>query len=230
MSDAGTTPAVLDDVSGGDGALLAVAGGKGGCGKTTTTLGLAAAAARAGASPVAVDADVDVPDLHRAAGVERPREGNGDPTDAVRTATVPAGAATARVGVRPAPRGERALPATLARRAAAGADPGLLDCPAGAGRDAARPLATADAAVVVTTPAPATLRDAARTAAMAEAVGTPVLGAVVTRCERPPDGVGSLLSAPAVVGVPPATEPLGSPAAAAAYRRALARLRTGERG
>jgi len=48
--------------------MLAIAGGKGGVGKTTTTLGLAAALP---GRPLAVDADRDMPDLHALAGVNR---------------------------------------------------------------------------------------------------------------------------------------------------------------
>ena len=50
--------------------MLAVAGGKGGVGRTTTTLGLAAAAARVGYAPVVVDANRDCPDLARRATVD----------------------------------------------------------------------------------------------------------------------------------------------------------------
>ncbi|ESS03198.1 MAG: ATPase involved in chromosome partitioning [uncultured archaeon A07HR67] len=43
--------------------MIAVAGGKGGSGKTTTTVGLARAFSRRGASVVAADADWDLPNL-----------------------------------------------------------------------------------------------------------------------------------------------------------------------
>lgn len=51
--------------------VIAVAGGKGGCGKTTAVLGLATALVALGHRPIAVDADVDLPDLHIRAGVDR---------------------------------------------------------------------------------------------------------------------------------------------------------------
>ncbi|POG57234.1 nucleotide-binding protein, partial [Haloferax marisrubri] len=55
--------------------MLAIAGGKGGSGKTTTTLGLASALD----GPVlAVDADRDMPNLHAMAGVERPGDAAAD--------------------------------------------------------------------------------------------------------------------------------------------------------
>src|SRR6056297_764198 len=51
--------------------MLAVAGGKGGAGKTTTTLGLAAALGRQRRGVLAVDADREMPDLHAMAGLAR---------------------------------------------------------------------------------------------------------------------------------------------------------------
>ncbi|MFC6733023.1 MULTISPECIES: ParA family protein [unclassified Haladaptatus] len=51
--------------------MLAVAGGKGSCGKTTTTLGLARALARHGHDVVAVDTDTAMPNLHAVADVDR---------------------------------------------------------------------------------------------------------------------------------------------------------------
>lgn len=247
--------------------MLAVAGGKGGCGKTTTTVGLALAADRAGWACLAVDADRDVPDLHRVAGVERttvegsiaqePAEGPRSARD--RSGESPAGSADGRsvprtepTGARsitdPEPTGARPIPGTEqaavlpAPRPAADVDPVadastfarhrrrrelvLLDCPAGGGPDAAAPMRAADRTVVVATPDRASLRDAAKTAAMSRAIGTPVAGAVLTRTESVPDGVGSLLDAPVLTAVPAVDAPLRSPRTESAYSTVLSRLRT----
>lgn len=195
--------------------VVAVAGGKGGCGKTTTALGLALARARMDRSTLAVDADVDVPDLHRLAGLDPP-------------------------GADPDPRPVPGAPGAEVLPAPPGADPGglpdrlpdpsstydrvLLDCPAGAGRDAAVPLRTAARSLLVSTADPASLRDAAKTAAMSRAVGTPVAAAVVTGTDRVPDGVASVLDTRSVVAVPPADQPLDDDATIGRYRRVIRRL------
>ncbi|NHN58848.1 MULTISPECIES: cell division inhibitor MinD [Halorussus] len=223
--------------------MLAVAGGKGGAGKTTTTLGLAGALVRQRRTALAADADREMPDLHAMAGVAR------DPgLDAVAAgwpARLVAGTAD------PPPSGVEVLPAASGppsarrNRADAGgvlarlrgtADAVLLDCPAGAGPDAVAPLRAADAAVVVTTPEPACLRDAAKTAAMARELDTPVAGAVVSRGEVPPEGIERLLDCP-VLGVVPGAgdssdnggrssgaEPLADGGVRAAYDRLVSAL------
>ncbi len=175
--------------------MFAVAGGKGGCGKTTTTLGLARAAARTGEEVLAVDADADMPDLHRAAGVDREPPLDAGPPMAVAQRAAPS------IAVAAAPRGDAASASTLERCRTA-REVVLVDCPAGAGHDAAIPLRTADATVLVTTLEPASLRDAARTAAMSRAVGTPVAGTVVSRAGRAPPGVADLLETQTLGCVP----------------------------
>lgn len=205
--------------------MLAVAGGKGGCGKTTTTLGLALAAGRRGRSVLAVDADVDVPDLHRVAGIADPLTERG-PVDA--RADGGAGHHRRRPvpdapGVDVLPARPGADPSALEERLAGQVDHDvvLLDCPAGAGHDAAVPLRAADRTLVVTTPRPPSLRDAAKTAAMSRAVGTPVAGAVVTRAERPPERVDRLLDTGTIEAIPRVDRPLDSPAAIDRFTRVL---------
>lgn len=212
--------------------MLAIAGGKGGCGKTTTALGLAASLD----DPVLVaDCDVDMPNLHALADVPPDPTlaavaGGGDPT---RLARRPAEASN--VGVLPAPDAETSLDAALARLDGVDA-PVLLDCPAGAGPDAARPLDAADGVVVVSTLCAPALRDAAKTAAMARAVGTPVLGAVLTRTRLAPPAVSNLLDCPVLTSVPPADSVgddtgsgvLGAAVVRTSYTRLADRLELGK--
>ncbi len=196
--------------------MLAVAGGKGGAGKTTTTLGLAAALGRQRRSVLAVDADREMPDLHAMAGLARtpgldavaeewPAElvaGRPDPPLAG-VEILPAGTGPPSAGSA-AGRDAGSGGATPLARVRGVADAILVDCPAGAGPDAVAPLRVADAAVVVTTTEPDCLRDAAKTAAMARELDAPVAGAVVSRADRPPAGVEELLDCPLLGVVPEA--------------------------
>jgi septum site-determining protein MinD len=162
-------------------ATVAVAGGKGGSGKTTATLGIATRLAARGRRPLAVDADVDLPDLHIRAGVPvepgltSPRPA--DPVAASRESPRFAG-----VDVLPAGAGDRTVGPTLSLVASLDR-PVLLDCPAGAGPDAAAPLRHADASVLVHSDRTASRVDARKTARMARALDAPT----VARLERARD-------------------------------------------
>ncbi|KAB1194155.1 P-loop NTPase [Haloferax sp. MBLA0076] len=189
--------------------MLAIAGGKGGSGKTTTTLGLA----RAFDGPVlAVDADRDMPNLHSMAGTER-RERE---TPAVRPHPSDP---TVSILSPPSEADDNAFERWLRMVAAEHRDV-VVDCPAGAGPDAAAPLRVADAVVVVSPLCVPALRDAAKTAAMARALGTPVVGCVVSRARVAPNSVEELVGAPVLGTVPDEQSPvLAQPAVRAAYRR-----------
>jgi septum site-determining protein MinD len=194
--------------------MLAIAGGKGGSGKTTTTLGVARAI---DAPTLAIDADCDLPNLHALAGVPR------DPPDNGQSHPDPAAASETRVV--PAPRGAAERLGDRLRDLRDDDPLALVDCPAGAGPDATVPLRIADRVLLVSTACVAGLRDAAKTAAMARAVGTPVIGGAVTRARVAPPGVEDLLGCPVVAAVPDAPEPLESREGQRAYRR-LARTVT----
>jgi len=199
--------------------MLAIAGGKGGAGKTTTALGLASAL---DGPTLVVDGDVDMPALHLLAGVAR------TPTLADVGGTAPSVVAQPRPGddrvaVLPAPRSERVdgveVDTALAevRRASTAT---LVDCPGGTGPDAARALRTADATLLVSTACAPALRDTARTAAMSRALGTPVVGALLTRTLASPSGVADLLDCPLLGSVPDVTPPvLSDDRVRAAYDR-----------
>jgi septum site-determining protein MinD len=193
--------------------MLAMAGGKGGVGTTTCALALGAALGRAGREALVVEADYGMPDLARVAGVgSTDGDGDGEASTSPRE-RVPLAARARSVPGRPGlsvlPAGERAV---AARPPLDGLDrwdgPVVIDCPSGAGRDAAAPLRAADAAMLVATPTRGALAGAATTARMARALGTRPVGALLTRSPGSPDGVRDLLGCPALAAVPRAERPL----------------------
>ena len=204
--------------------MLAVAGGKGGCGKTTTTLGLARAFAQRRRRPLVVDCDLDAPNLHLRADVPRdPGLDTGSPLEAAHASDVVPGVDVLPVGDATADDLGNALDVL---EALSDDRPVLLDCPAGASEAATRPLRAADGAVVVATSGQEQIEDAVKTAAMARAVGTPVRAAVVSRVDDTPAGLGEALGTPHVAAVPPAASPLADDRAGAAYASVADVVRT----
>jgi septum site-determining protein MinD len=209
--------------------MLAIASGKGGAGTTTTAIGLAGAVE--GRSLV-VDADVDMPDLHALAGVARSptvTDVTAEPLGSAQRAgdgveVLPAPTATDRSG---RSGGESGITAALARCRSADA-PVLVDCPSGAGPDAAAPLRAVDATLLVSPACAPALQDAAKTAAIARALDADPVGAVLTRTRFAPEAVADLLGCP-IVGVVPEVEPpvLDREPVREAYRRAVDRLGLG---
>ncbi|MFB6161435.1 MAG: chromosome partitioning protein ParA [Haloferacaceae archaeon] len=164
--------------------IVAVAGGKGGVGKTTVAYNLGAAT-----DAVVVDADVGMADLPRGRGpdVHDVLAGRATPREAVRgepVSLLPCGRSLAGARAADLPR----LEAVVEEVAAAHGDV-VIDCPAGMRADAGVPLAVADAAVVVASPRRFALADAMRTRALARELSTGVAAAVLNRTvETPPVG------------------------------------------
>jgi len=163
---------------------IAIAGGKGGCGKTTTTVGLGAALSRVGCQPLAVDADLEMPDLHLVAGIEG-RPGVAAVAEGVDPGSVAQPASeTESLSVVPAGDADLDCLGPALDRLSSVRRPVLLDCPAGAGRDATVPLMAADRTVLVTTPTRESLQDALKTVAMARELDAPPVGVAVVDLSR----------------------------------------------
>jgi septum site-determining protein MinD len=189
--------------------MLAIAGGKGGCGKTTVALGVAQALGTIDKRSLVVDTDCDMPNLHHRAGVD-PTPGIADSHAATEPATVARPATTVE--------GVDVLPCQTASAAAIGSvidslsrcdRPVLLDCPAGAGPDAARPLRGADRTVLVSEPRRQSLTDTAKTAAMARTLDAPPVLTVLVGSDGSVDP-SDLLACPRTIHIPSVSRPLSS--------------------
>jgi len=169
--------------------MLAIVGGKGGCGKTTTALGLARAFARGGDRPLVVEADCDMPNLHTIAGTNR-RPGVDAVAEGARVdRTVHRSDPFPGIDVLPAGDAAGAVDPAALERVARSPRRVLVDCPAGATEAVRTPLCAADHALVVSTADRQSLTDAAKTVRMARSVDAPVLGGVLTRVDDDADPV-----------------------------------------
>lgn len=206
--------------------MLAVAGGKGGCGKTTTTACLARGLADDGAAPIIVDADVDMPDLHAVAGAHLEPgidslAAGGRIEDVTQSTLELPGVRLVAGGTGSTDQFDAAL--TRLRNVS---DPVLVDTAAGASPEVARPLRAADATVIVSTPTTESLEDAAKTAAMARTLDAPVVGGIITRSDGTVDP-RSLFDCSVIGHVPTAETPLTDPGVRDAYASVVETLPSG---
>ncbi len=196
--------------------MLAVAGGKGGCGKTTTAIALTRALANSEReTPLLVDADTDMPDVHHRLGIDRKAPVGPRPNSAVHSGVdaVSNGVALSEAAQYPAglaggavlTAGGRAETAIALDRCRRWTGPVVIDTPAGISPAVTIPLRMADIAVIVTTDEPSCLDDAWRTAKACSTLCPQSVGVVRTVTGKPP----SQLAAVPVIGVvPTVSEPL----------------------
>ncbi|RQH03440.1 DUF7125 family protein [Natrarchaeobius oligotrophus] len=204
--------------------MIAIAGAKGGCGKTTVTVGLARALSRAGEPTVAVDADRQLPNLHAVADVDRTPTLAALEDDGV-DAAVQALSGSSSAGVISAPESSDRIDFELALDRLAREDVGvLLDCPSGGGPDVVEPLEVADAVLVVTTETDRSTHAARTTIEMARRLDVPVAGAVVTRSDGVTGEFESALGVPVLGTIPERRPPLPAEATRAAFDSLAATL------
>lgn len=176
--------------------IVAVAGGKGGVGKSAVSLNLAAAL-----DAVVVDADLGMADLPAGRGpdLHDVLAGRADPIEAVRedepVKILPCGRTLA--GARA---GDPTRIVETLRAVADAYDRVVVDCPAGMAADAGLPLFAAGRCLLVTTPDRIAVPDAVRTRALARVLDAGVERVVLNRAEdtTPIDAVRRTLGAPVV--------------------------------
>ncbi|MFC4548683.1 MULTISPECIES: MinD/ParA family ATP-binding protein [Halorussus] len=210
--------------------ILAVAGGKGGVGKSTVALNLGAEL-----DAVVVDADLGMADLPDARGpdLHDVLAGRATPVEAVRE--------VGPVGLLPCGRtlaGARAGEVTRFVEAVEAVEDAygsvVVDCPAGLAADAGLPLFAAEACVLVTTPREFALADALRTRALARRLDCGLAAVALNRSgpNPPTEKIRRALGAP-VVAIPDADSlrraqrhgrPVASLAAECAPAKQLAEL------
>jgi septum site-determining protein MinD len=179
--------------------ILAVAGGKGGVGKSTVALELGAAL-----DAVVVDADLGMADLaaRRGPDLHDVLAGRADPVEAVREGgpirLLPCGRTLA---------GARAADATRLVGAVEAVESAyervVIDCPAGMAADVGMALLATDAAVLVASPREFALADALRTRELARELDAGLAAVALNRtgANPPTEQVRRALGAP-VVSIP----------------------------
>lgn len=176
--------------------ILAVAGGKGGVGKSTIAYNLGAAL-----DAVVIDADLGMADLPAGIGpdLHDVLAERADPREAIRSGPVdllPCGRSLAGARAADVAALEEVAVAVERERGRV-----IVDCPAGLRADAGVPLAVADATVLVVSPRTFALADAVRTRELARELDAGVAGIALNRVvdEPPVEAIERTLGAPATV-------------------------------
>lgn len=174
-----------------EGRTIAVAGAKGGVGKTTTCLNLGAEFAAAGYATVVVELDLGMANLLDFLDIDL------DPARETTFHDVLAGDATVNEAIRESIHGLEVLPSGTSLDGYAETDLGrlpgltsalrqeydfvLFDTPAGVSEETVEPIRLADEMVLVSTPRVSSVRNADNTLELAERMGVEARGLVITK-------------------------------------------------
>lgn len=209
--------------------MLAIAGAKGGCGKSTVALGYARALADQGTPAIVIDADRQQPALHTMTGVDRsPTLGDISVTDDV-ASIAQTWPGHPDVGIVPAPLSDRPLDvaATLNRLDAEGTRL-IVDCPPGTGPDLVDALGPSDLALVVSTTTSTGIDDAISTVETADRIGVDVVGTVANRASTPPTELLDRTDLPVLATIPDRASPLEAASVEEAFAELLGAIRRAE--
>ena len=213
--------------------MIAIAGSKGGCGKSTVALGLAVAFAGTDTPAVTIDADRQLPNLHVMADCDR------KPTvaDLGRASASESGPGLRdiaqqhprepNVGIVPAPTSSQAFEFdSIDERVDIDGVQVVVDCPSGAGPDVVEPLRQAEGAIVVASNTDRSLEAAETTIDMARRLDVPIYGAILNKCDEVPARATRWDGVPLLGCVPERPSPLVNDEVAAAFDDIVAQLRS----
>ncbi|MEY7850973.1 P-loop NTPase [Natrarchaeobius sp. A-rgal3] len=205
--------------------MIAIAGSKGGCGKSTVTLGLAEAFARSDTPALAIDADRQLPNLHVVTELERePTLASVDENTDVRE-IAQQHPREPNVGVVPAPKSSEAFEFDrVSEFLSTDGIQVLIDCPSGAGPSVVDPIRQAEGLIVVASGTVRSLEAAETTVEMARRLGVPIYGAVLNKCDEIPDQAARWDGVPILGCIPQRTTPLVNDDVAAAFDDVVDRL------
>lgn len=207
--------------------MIAIAGPKGGCGKTTTALGLAEMFGQSGVPTLVVDGDRQLPNLHLAAGVGREPTIGSLSVGSTLTDHTQQHPDQEKVRILSAPKPNEDVDFKSAlKKLNDDSIQILIDCPAGAGPDAIEPIVASDQVIVVTTNTKQSFDAAQKTINTAQRVGVPVEALIINKCDRVSGSLPIDAKIPLVQTVPerPAETPRKEPDVQAAHNEIVAKL------